>query len=658
MIDQLTQTIANWTPLLGMALLHFLWQGLLIGVLAAIGFYVLRNAKAQSRYLLGCVALTLCIAMPVSYVIQASDNHSLSTLVNTDSPTVANLNTPSLIEQNLLDQISTASSSISSPFLSQLDSGLRNHVSLIVSVWAVGVALMALRMALGLLWVRARVNHGAQRNDPQWQEKVSNMALSLGISRPIRLGISNEIESPVTAGWWRPMVIVPAALLTGMAPNLLEALLAHELAHVKRMDYLVNLLQSAIEIVLFYHPVVWWLSKQIRIEREQIADDLAAGLLGEPRRLALALSELEQFQFINPHIAQAAHGGNLMSRIKRLIRPETSTKPLSWKMLVPLAGLSAACAVLYVQVGVVNAQTTPAPTLEVMSASAPNLLALSTSALTHGTSVQAGESGKSDKADQASKSERKNTSRADSYALIKAKTDDGIDVTTNSGYDNKEIKLLGLRSKEDTLWFRENGKSYAIRDKAIIAQVKDAYKPMEDLGQQMEAQGKKMEEQGKIMEEIGKQMDAVQKAAYKTDAEVEKRFEEKMRQHEKKMAEFEKKMEKAATKLAKANSDSDRADAQKNIAETQAMLQEVSAIISKEAAAFGIEQAKHSASLKPLEDLGKKMNAAGEPMDALGKQMNRLGDQMNALAKQAEKQVKAIIQAAKEKGLAVQEDKG
>jgi beta-lactamase regulating signal transducer with metallopeptidase domain len=652
MISHLTQSISNWIPILGMALLHFLWQGLLIGALAAIGFYVLRNAKAQSRYMLGCVALMLCFAMPVSYVFQASSTSSIPTLMNAGSATVKNDEAPSLIAQNSADPIS-----ISSQFLSQLDSSVRSHVSLIVSVWAVGVALMALRMALGLLWVQARVNHGAQRSDPYWQERLNNLAQRIGITRQIRLGVSNEIESPVTAGWWRPMVIVPAALITGMPPDLLEALLAHELAHVKRMDYLVNLLQSAIEIVLFYHPVVWWLSKQIRIEREQIADDLAAGLLGEPRRLALALSELEQFQFINPHIAQAAHGGNLMSRIKRLIRPETSAKPLSWRMLVPLAGLSAACAVLYAQIGVVNAQTTSVSKLANMSASAPALLALGSSALANEISAQANKAGKEDKEEKLTKIEHKNGSRSNPYALIKANTGNGLDVTTNSGYSSKEIKLLGLRSKEDTIWFRENGKSYAIRDKATITQVKEAYKPMEELSQQMEAQGKKMEDQGKVMEDIGKQMEAVQNIQSKDDGALESKFEEKMRQYEKKMADFEKKMEKAAAKLQKANSNTERADAHRIIADIQVMIQDVAARIAKESTAFGMEQGKRAQSLKPLEELGKKMNAAGEPMNELGKQMNQLDEKMNALATQAEKQVKSIIQAAKEKGLAVQEDK-
>ena len=98
----------------------------------------------------------------------------------------------------------------------------------------------------------------------------------------------------MTAGWFKPVLLVPANLVTGMPPDLLEALLAHELAHVRRHDYLVNLLQFAAEILLFFHPTVWWLSRRIRIERERIADDMAAALIGQPRRLALALNALSR----------------------------------------------------------------------------------------------------------------------------------------------------------------------------------------------------------------------------------------------------------------------------------------------------------------------------------------------------------------------------
>jgi D-alanyl-D-alanine endopeptidase (penicillin-binding protein 7) len=172
-----------------------------------------------------------------------------------------------------------------------------------------------------------------QRTDPHWNARLANMAAQFGIARTVRLRVVDTLASPVTAGWWRPVVLVPASLLSGMPPQLLEALLAHELADVRRCDYLVNLAQSVIETILFYHPVVWWLSHRIRAEREQIADDIAARHLGEPRRLALALSELERLQFSTRHLAQAANGGDLMTRIKRLVRPETQA--FNWKAAVP-----------------------------------------------------------------------------------------------------------------------------------------------------------------------------------------------------------------------------------------------------------------------------------------------------------------------------------
>ena len=136
------------------------------------------------------------------------------------------------------------------------------------------------------------------------------------------------------------MVLVPAALLARMPADLLEALLAHELAHVRRHDYLVNLLQNAVETLLFFHPAVWWISRRIRAERELIADHIAASTLGEPRRLALALSELERIQFSTPQPALAANGGDLMVRIKQLVQPEARSG--GWKTVLPALVMAAA----------------------------------------------------------------------------------------------------------------------------------------------------------------------------------------------------------------------------------------------------------------------------------------------------------------------------
>jgi D-alanyl-D-alanine endopeptidase (penicillin-binding protein 7) len=223
---------------------------------------------------------------------------------------------------------------------------LQQHLDRIVGAWAGCAAAFGLRMALGLVWV-GRASHGraatAQSNEERvWQTKLARLAARCGIDRNVRLRIVDGLASPVTAGCWRPIVLVPAALVTGMPPQLLEALLAHELGHVRHHDYLVNLVQTVIESLLFYHPAVWWISRRIRHEREQIADDFAARRLGEPRRLARALSELERLQFSSHHLAQAAAGGDLMARIRRLVRPDP--QPLDWRAAIPALGLVLACA--------------------------------------------------------------------------------------------------------------------------------------------------------------------------------------------------------------------------------------------------------------------------------------------------------------------------
>jgi bla regulator protein BlaR1 len=301
---------------IGLVLLQSAWQGALIGSVAGIGMVALRNSSPQARYALACAALFACIAWPVADL-------------------VARLVTPAAAD--------------GAPALLSLGSGagmahawtplswIHAHLGAIVLAWSVCACALALRMMLGLWWI-VRAAH-SPRSDAAWQARVTAMAGRFGIGRPVRLRIVDNMASPVTAGWWRPVVLLPASLLTGMPPALLEALVAHELAHVRRADYLVNVLQNVVETLLFYHPAVWWLSRCIRVERERIADDLAAHFVGK-RQLALALSELEKSQFSQHDLALAANGGELMSRIKRLVRP--APQSLSWKAALPVFGLAAA----------------------------------------------------------------------------------------------------------------------------------------------------------------------------------------------------------------------------------------------------------------------------------------------------------------------------
>ena len=133
------------------------------------------------------------------------------------------------------------------------------------------------------------------------------------------LGNSAVAQTPAVIGWIRPVVLLPASALSGLEPGQIEALLAHELAHIRRHDYLVNLLQTAVETLLFYHPAVWWVGRQMRAERENCCDDLAVAVCGDALVYARALTELEQIRIAAPRLAMAANDGSLLNRVRRLL---------------------------------------------------------------------------------------------------------------------------------------------------------------------------------------------------------------------------------------------------------------------------------------------------------------------------------------------------
>ena len=352
--------MSGFVPALGWTLLHFLWQGLLIGCATALAWAALRNARPEARYGVGCGALLACLAWPAAGLyLRLADGDATGAMFSSTLLPAALLMPTTLPDLDLL-------------------------LRAVVGVWALCAAVLAVRMALGMLWIERSASQPAGRN-VQWQARLSGMALEAGITRAIRLRVVDGIASPLAAGIWRPVVLVPASLVTGMPPDLLAALLAHELAHIRRHDYLVNLLQNAIEALLFFHPAVWWLSRGVRLEREHIADDFAARQLGEPRRLALALSELERLQFSTHHLAQAANGGDLMSRITRLLRP--APQALNWKAAVPLLALAGACLGIYGQA--VAADTTTStdarPVLDFSTCAKPHYPAAALQAKQTGT---------------------------------------------------------------------------------------------------------------------------------------------------------------------------------------------------------------------------------------------------------------------------------
>jgi beta-lactamase regulating signal transducer with metallopeptidase domain len=584
-------------PALAWALIDFLWQGLLVGWAAALLLALMRKARPQARYLVACGALLLCAALPLAGM--------LGRMAEADAGVAAS-SLP-------LAATGTVASAVSALPVVAIDAGrfagweaaLQERLPLVLLFWALGAGLLALRMVLGLAWVRRRSRPGQYRPDPVWQARLDRMAQRMGIVRRVTLGLVDDLTSPVTAGWWRPVVLVPASLVSGMPPQLLEALLAHELAHVRRCDYVVNLIQSAIEILLFYHPAVWWLSNRIREEREQIADDVAASTLGEPRRLALALSELDLFQF-TPQLAPAAHGGNLMSRIKRLVRPEA--EPLNWKLALPILGLATAAAFYSWSTPVQAAAEQAAPRSEAVA-----------------------------RAEQSERRVVHKTGRDDPYAVVRA-NDKGTTMTGSSD-DWDDIKEARRRVGGDFLWFREGGKAYYIQDAGVLAKVDAAWAPMNKLGAQMDAYGKEMDVHGKKMDALGKEMDVASRG-FKPD-------ETKMRAIEGRMKALGAEMDALGKQMGETDSIKERERLQRRMSELGQQMSVAGNEMSQVHNEPGMRQAQ-----KSMDEIGRRMGEAGKPMDAIGKKMGALGKEMERESKAADKTVRALIKEAREKGLA------
>src|SRR6185369_7883872 len=191
------------------------------------------------------------------------------------------------------------------------------------------VTVLSLRLIVQWLRARRLATENAQPACEPWLAMARRLSVALSVRHAVRLLESTAVQVPAVVGLVRPVILLPANTLTGLLPGQLEMILAHELAHIRRHDFLVNLLQAAVETLLFYHPAVWWISRQVRIERENCCDDLAVGVCGDPLQYARALTRLEELRGETLALAVSARGGLLLHRIRRVVGgPAPSSGPV------------------------------------------------------------------------------------------------------------------------------------------------------------------------------------------------------------------------------------------------------------------------------------------------------------------------------------------
>jgi GWxTD domain-containing protein len=302
---RLETMLESWlqTPLasaVGWTLFHSLWQGVLIAIALAATLAFTRSVRL--RYLAASVAMgAMLLSFAVTLLYLAPRHHGFGA-----SGRIAVL---------AWNQSAGMNDIVKEPHR------IADVLPWLVPFWITGVVLLYLRQLANWVWTRRLRRTGVCSPPRCWQERLNVLANRLRIPRAVALLESGLAGAPVVMGHLRPVILMPVGLLAGLPAGQIESILLHELAHIRRQDYLINVLQTSIEGLLFYHPMVWWISSIMRSEREHCCDDLAVSLSGDAREYASALATLEQRRWDAAEPVLAATGGNLVKRIRRLILP-------------------------------------------------------------------------------------------------------------------------------------------------------------------------------------------------------------------------------------------------------------------------------------------------------------------------------------------------
>lgn len=317
---------ASASPLvisLGWTLVHFLWQGLLLGAACWLLMHQLRRASASARYWTGMAMLGAMLAAPVA------------TFIHLYEPAVAAAGAAQATAGTWI----TLVSGDAGPDLVSRVEGLLPWA---VVAWLVGVLLNGARLTVDLARVRRLATRELRPLPLELERVVARLKRALGVRDAVRVMESVQVSVPMVVGWLMPIVLIPPSAMMGLTARQLELIISHELAHVRRLDYLFNLMQVLVETLLFYHPAVAYVSRCVRAERENCCDDVVVAHTGDSIAYARALTEVEGLRCSSGmQVAVAATGAHLRGRVQRLVAlPAPQRGVVHWVSAVMLVGAS------------------------------------------------------------------------------------------------------------------------------------------------------------------------------------------------------------------------------------------------------------------------------------------------------------------------------
>ncbi|MBC6113119.1 M56 family metallopeptidase [Pedobacter fastidiosus] len=345
----------NWLHALGATLFHSLWLGVLLALASGLVMFSTRKSTATLRYNL----LTICLCLFVVSILVVFGLELQKPL--------------QIAGQSVVNQITSVggNAKITQPVIIDvqynMSSSLNSLVALwnsyayqIVLIWFFIICIKSIQLLVGLNSIHYLRNNKTYSAGAKWEAKIEILAQRLGIDQKIQIVQSGIAKMPMVVGHFKPLVLVPLGLLSGLSIEEVEAILAHELAHIKRRDYLVNVLQSFIEIVFFFNPAVLWVSNLIKTEREHCCDDLAINCVNDRRNYVQALISCQEFKQDSPVFAMAITGkkSNLLHRASRMLFNTKSTLNKMEKTILTIALVSVVvCTAAFKSVGNAKSST-------------------------------------------------------------------------------------------------------------------------------------------------------------------------------------------------------------------------------------------------------------------------------------------------------------
>jgi beta-lactamase regulating signal transducer with metallopeptidase domain len=305
-------------PALCRTLLHSLWQGLVVALLAAAVLVCTRRTKAAVRYncLLFLFGAALLMVM-ITFVRELGTTDPVS-----DNAAFVS---SSVLPGELSKIVHSSDPQKETDFISTLFFYINKYSFFLVSVWAFFFMFRFIRMMIGIHYIQAMQQRDVHLTSPEWTNWIRQQCETMGIGKPVRLLESGLIKIPAAVGFFKPAILVPVGLFNGLSPSQVEGILRHELAHIKRADYLVNLLQCIADAIFFFNPSMIWLSALIRQEREICCDEMAIDSSTNLEAYVQALLSFEQAQIPTSYAMAFNNGkGQLFQRVKRILLKENN----------------------------------------------------------------------------------------------------------------------------------------------------------------------------------------------------------------------------------------------------------------------------------------------------------------------------------------------